>query len=201
MSADRIRMEVVGLTASPQNSGAFALILKEAGGERRLSILIGQEPAHAIAVELESMQAPRPNPHDLIKSVIESLGSSLIDITITDLQEGTYYAMLRLKGTPNEIDARPSDAIAVAIRFGAPIYVLPNVLEEAESSGGQLDDELFSADDDEDEPEGEEQVARPLTRREQLQTKLDDAVNREDYEVAAKIRDEIDRLDRTKSDL
>ncbi len=195
-------MEVVGLTASPQNSGAYALILREAGGDRRLSILIGQEPAHAIALELESIPPPRPVTHDLIKSIIESLGSTMTEVEIVELREGTYYAVLRLQGTPTEIDTRPSDAIAVAIRFGAPIYVRTSVLDEAESSGGQIDNSLFGESEDEydedDAEYGEEE--RPLTKREQLKSKLDEAVDREDYEVAAKIRDELDRLDRTQSE-
>lgn len=195
-------MEVVGLTSSPQNSGAYALILRETGGDRRLSILIGQEAAHSIAVELEGIQPARPITHDLVKSLVEALGSSIVEVTITDLREGTYYALIHLKGTPNEIDARPSDAIAIAIRFGAPIYVLVDVLEKAESSGHHIDEEFYEEDDEEefDEEEGGEETARPLTLREQLQSKLADAVDREDYEVAAKIRDEIERLDRTQSD-
>ena len=196
-------MEVVGLTSSPQNSGAYALILREAGGERRLSILIGQDAAHSIAVELEAIQPARPITHDLVKSIVEALGSTIVEVTITDLREGTYYALIHLSNTPNEIDARPSDAIAVAIRFGSPIYVLVDVLEKAESSGQHVDDEYFDSEEEEEEfeEEGEEsETPRPLTLREQLQSKLADAVDREDYEVAAKIRDEIERLDRTQSD-
>ena len=192
-------MEVVGLTASPQNSGAYALILREAGGDRRLSILIGQEPAHAIALELESIPPPRPVTHDLVKTIIESLGSTMTEIEIVELREGTYYAVIRLRGTPNEIDTRPSDAIAVAIRFGAPIYVRTSVLEEAETSGSQIDDNLFGdgMQEEHEDDDAAEERERPLTQREQLKSKLEEAVDREDYEVAAKIRDELDRLDRT----
>ena len=192
-------MEVIGLTSSPQNSGAYALILQETGGERRMSILIGQDLAQAIALEMEAIQPPRPITHDLMKTVIETLGSTLADVTITDLKEGTFYAVIRLEGTPTEVDARPSDAIALAIRFGAPIYVYEEVLVNA---GIQIDDDEFYDSDDEMEEEEEEgeysEEERPLTLSEQLQAKLEDAVKREDYEKAAQIRDELDRLDRTK---
>lgn len=191
-------MEVIGLTSSPQNSGAYALILQETGADRRMSILIGQDLAQAIALEMEAIQPPRPITHDLMKSVIETLGSTLVDITITDLKEGTFYAVMRLDGTPNEIDARPSDAIALAIRFGAPIYVFEEVLANASI---QIDDDEFYDSDDEYEEEEEEERSeeeRPLTLLEQLRAKLGDAVKREDYEKAAQIRDELDRIEKTK---
>lgn len=189
-------MEVVGLTSSPQSSGAYALILQETGGDRRLSILIGQETAQSIALELEAIRPPRPMTHDLMKTIIEVLGVNLVDVTITELKEGTFYAVINLDATPTEIDARPSDAIALAIRCGAPIYVFEAVLTEA---GIQVDEEEFFDDDEELEDEGEfTGEDRPLTQREQLQMQLDEAVDQEDYERAAKIRDEIDRLDQTK---
>ena len=190
-------MEVIGLTSSPQNSGSYALILQETGGERRMSILIGQDLAQSIALEMEAIQPPRPITHDLMKMVIETLGSTLVDVTITDLREGTFYAIISLEGTPTDIDARPSDAIALAIRFGAPIYVYENVLINA---GIQVDDDEFYEGDDEYEGESRELVEeeRPLTQHEQLQAKLEDAVKREDYEKAAQIRDELDRLDKAK---
>lgn len=193
---ERVRMEVVGLTSSPQSSGAYALILQETGGDRRLSILVGQDPAQSIALELEAIKPPRPMTHDLMKTIIETLGVNLVDVTITELKEGTFYAVIRLNATPTEIDARPSDAIALAIRCGAPIYVYESVLTEA---GIQVDEEEFFEEDEELEEEGEfSGEDRPLTLREQLQMQLDEAVDQEDYERAAKIRDEIDRLDQAK---
>lgn len=189
-------MEVVGLTSSPQSSGSYALILQETGGDRRLSILIGQDPAQSIALELEAIRPPRPMTHDLMKSIIEILGVNLVDVTITELREGTFYAVIRLDATPTEIDARPSDAIALAIRCGSPIYVVESVLTEA---GIQVDEEEFFDEDEELEEQGEfTGEDRPLTLREQLQMQLDEAVDQEDYERAAKIRDEIDRLDEAK---
>lgn len=188
-------MEIVGLTSSPQSNGSYALILQETGGDRRLSILIGQDPASSIALELEAIRPPRPVTHDLMKSLVENLGANVVDVVITELREGTFYAVVHLDATPTEIDARPSDAIALAIRCGAPIYVEETLLTEA---GAEVDDEEFYDEEEEveedDDGGGEE---RSLTRLEQLQAQLDEAVEHEDYEQAAKLRDEIDKLDDT----
>lgn len=191
-------MEIIGLASSPQSSGSYALILQETGGMRRLSILIGADLAQSIALELEQIKPPRPITHDLLKSVIESLGASLVEVTITELRDSTFYAVLTLDATPAEIDARPSDAIALAIRFNAPIFVTEAVLSEA----GVVPQEDEEGDEEEEETYDEaiEQVEvaepeRPKTLREVLQAKLDDAVKKEDYERAAQIRDEIDRLE------
>lgn len=186
-------MEIVALTSSPQTSGSYALILQETGGDRRLSILIGQEPASAIALELEAVHSPRPITHDLMKSVLESLGANLIDVTITHLSEGTFYAVLNIDAAANELDARPSDAIALAIRCGSPIYVYESLLNEA---GVQADEEEFFEEDEElDDDKEFSDEDRPMTRLEKLQVQLDEAIDHEDYERAAKIRDEIDRLE------
>lgn len=190
---DKVQMEILGLTASPQSSGSYALILQETAGPRRLSILIGQEAASNIAVELEAIKPPRPVTHDLLKSILDAVGSRVVGITITDLEEGTFYATITLDSTDTLIDARPSDAIALAIRCGAPIFVSEEVMDEA-AVVPQEDDEA----DEDDEQEGSPQQAepdRPRTLRESLQSKLDEAVKSEDYERAAQIRDELDRLD------
>src|SRR4051812_28320932 len=176
-------MEIIGLTSSPQSSGSYALILQETGGGgRRLSILIGAEVAQSIALELESIKPPRPVTHDLLKNVIEALGATVLEVTINDLRDGTFYATLTLDATPQEIDARPSDAIALAIRCGAPIYVAESVMHEAgivaaeeEESEGEEDEMLEQSSDT-----AEEEEDRPKTLREVLQDKLDDAVRSED---------------------
>ncbi len=192
---DKVQMEIIGLTSSPQGSGAYALILQETGGLRRLSILIGQDLAQSIAMELEQIRPPRPVTHDLLKSIIEAMGANLVDVTITDIRDETFYATLTFDTTADEVDARPSDAIALAIRWGAPIYVSEAVLNAA----GVVAQEETEEEDEEEEDEMLEQVGsvdvdRPKTQREVLQGKLDEAVKNEDYERAAQIRDEIDRL-------
>lgn len=199
MRVDKVQMEIIGLASSPQSSGSYALILQETGGGmRRLSILIGTDLAQSIALELEGIKPPRPITHDLLKNILDAVGATLLEVTINDLKDGTFYAILTLDATPSEIDARPSDAIALAIRCGAPIYVAESVI--AEAGVVPQDEEELDEDDEEsfDEPADSQEVVeqeRPKTLREVLQTKLDDAVKREDYERAAQIRDEIERLD------
>ena len=194
---DKVQMEIIGLTSSPQSSGSYALILQESGGMRRLSILIGADLAQAIALELETIKPPRPITHDLMKSVLDALGVNLVEVIISDLRDGTFYASLKFDATPAEIDARPSDAIALAIRCGAPIYVAESVLTEA---GVLPQDEEESEEEEEENYEESLQPAqppepeRPKTLREVLQGKLEEAVRQEDYERAAQIRDEIERL-------
>ncbi|MBS1912636.1 MAG: bifunctional nuclease family protein [Bacteroidetes bacterium] len=196
---DKVQMEIIGLTASPQSSGAYALILQESGGSRRLSILIGAEMAQSIALEMEQIKPPRPVTHDLLKMVIEALGATLVEVTISELRDATFYATLTLDATPAEVDARPSDAIALAIRFGAPIYVAEAVMREAgimvqEDEENEEEEEEEMEQADEEAAAQEDQPPRPKTVRETLQEKLDEAVRNEDYERAAQIRDEIERL-------
>ncbi len=185
-------MEILGLTASPQSSGSYALILQETAGPRRLSILIGQEAAQNIAVELEAIKPPRPVTHDLLKSILDALGARVVDVTITDLEEGTFYATIALDSTDTQLDARPSDAIALAIRCGAPIFVTEEVMEEASVVPQDEDEDEGDDSDVADEPPDTDQ---PRTERESLQQKLEEAVRNEDYERAAQLRDELDRLD------
>ncbi len=185
----KIKVEILGLSTSSSSGGAYALILREAEGLRRLPIIIGAFEAQAIALEIEGIKPPRPMTHDLFKDVIEALGFAVTEVTITELREGTFYARLSLdNGALDEVDSRPSDAIALAVRFGVPVYVSEDVLDEA----GFI-------------PEGEEQqdshaatADTVLAPREQrlsaLQERLDDAIKREDYEEAANIRDEMLRL-------
>lgn len=191
---DKVQMEIIGLTSSPQSSGSYALILQETGGPRRLSILIGQDSAQNIALELEAIKPPRPVTHDLLKSVLDTLGVNLVEVTISELRDGTFYALLTLDATPNELDARPSDAIALAIRCGSPIYVAESVMREA---GVVSQEEEEMEEDDEGMEEESVQVdepERPKTLREVLTDKLDEAIRSEDYERAAQIRDELERL-------
>ena len=191
-------MEIIGLASSPQSSGSYALILQEAGGMRRLSILIGADLAQSIALELEAIKPPRPITHDLLKNVLDALGATLLEVVINDLRDGTFYATLTVDATPTEIDARPSDAIALAIRCGSPIYVAETVLAEAgviPQEEEEMDEEEEDTYDEAPEPSEPVEQERPRTLREVLQNKLDEAVRKEDYERAAQIRDEIERLD------
>lgn len=196
----KIECEILGLSSSPSAGNAYALLLKEVGGNRRLPIIIGTAEAQAIAMVLEGINPPRPITHDLMKSLIENLGANLIEIVIYELRENTFFAKLILEQSSltNEIDCRPSDAIALAIRVDAPIFVMENVLDAASfsPSSPSVDPPEFDEDEDDEEPQAKPQEI-PRTKEAKisaLQDKLREALENEDYERAAKLRDEIERL-------
>lgn len=194
---ERIQVDILGLSTSPSSGGAYALILKEMNGPRRLPIIIGAFEAQSIALEMEGIKPPRPLTHDLMKSIIDTLGGSLSDVTINDLKDGTFYA--RLAVDTQEIDSRPSDAIALAVRYGVPIYVADRVMEEASFVPENEEAESTeAADKDKEKASGEESAASPikpqLTKLEQLEQQLAEAVSKEEYEKAAKLRDELKRI-------
>lgn len=195
---EKVLVDILGISPSPSSPGAYALILKEADGDRQLPIIIGQFEAQAIALELEGIKPPRPLTHDLVKNVLETLGTSLAEVVINELRDGTFYARLAVEGAggSHEIDSRPSDAIAVAIRFGVPIYVSEEVMEEA-SYIPEDKDELPPSTQPEERPKKSKEKSPALSKEakiEQLQKELNNAVAREDYEKAAKLRDELRRL-------
>lgn len=191
-------MEILGLSTSPSSGGAYALILNEIDGNRRLPIIIGTFEAQAIALELEHIKPPRPMTHDLIKSVVLGLNSWVKHIVINDLKDGTFFAevICENEGSEVAIDSRPSDAIAIAIRFDAAIYVEESVLEDAGITA-----EATTTEDQEAVKETEPMLSTidnpshdtsdPL---EDLNKSLSSAIADEDYERAARIRDEIQRL-------
>lgn len=187
---ERIQVDILGLSTSPSAGGAYALILKEVNGMRRLPIIIGAFEAQSIALEIEGIKPPRPLTHDLIKTIIDSLGVSLSDVFINELRDGTFYA--RLNVDSQEIDSRPSDAIALAVRYGVPIFVSGKVMDEA--SFVPESDEAEKTGSPSAEPEAAPTEAGPkpkLTKIEQLEHQLKEAIAKEDYEQAARLRDEI----------
>jgi len=187
---EKVQVDILGLSSSQSSGGAYALILKETNGSRRLPIIIGAFEAQSIALEMEGIKPPRPLTHDLMKNIIDLLGGDLIDILISELRDGTFYARINLD--TQEIDARPSDAIAIAVRYGAPIYVAEKVMTEASfvSEGGEEEKTIPPNA----KPEQEEQANPPLSELEQLEKRLDDAIAKEDYEKAAQLRDELRKL-------
>jgi hypothetical protein len=190
----KVQCEILGLSSSPSTGGAYALILKELNGNRRLPIIIGAFEAQAIALEIEGIKPPRPLTHDLLKHVIDNLGAVIMEVIIDELRENTFYAkiILEVAGLTNEIDARPSDAIAIAVRGQAPIYVAETVMTSAS----------FVPSEEEREPrETTEEIhdkrAIPKTKEAKiaaLQDQLREAIEAEEYERAAKIRDDIKKL-------
>jgi bifunctional DNase/RNase len=190
---DYVQVDIIGLSTSPSSGGAYALVLGEVDGNRRLPIIIGAFEAQAIALELEKIQPPRPMTHDLLKQLFDALGADVTDIVISDLREGTFFAKVRyvFNDSEGELDARPSDAVALAVRTDAPIFVVSTVLEEA---GIPADDEGMGGGLPEPEELSEPRVPAGATRLEKMEAQLQKAIEDEDYETAARLRDEIARM-------
>ncbi|HCA82492.1 MAG TPA: hypothetical protein DEP18_01805, partial [Flavobacteriales bacterium] len=153
---EKIKLEIVGLSYSQTQSGAYALVLGEAGGKRRLPIIIGGFEAQAIAIELEKMTPSRPLTHDLFRSFCERFAVNVKEVIIYNLVEGIFYAKVMCEGEDGktaEIDARTSDAIALAVRFSCPIYTYEFILS---SAGIILDEEAVRSTADEDDEIDEE---------------------------------------------
>lgn len=188
---DHIQVDIIGLSTSPSSGGAYALVLGEVGGNRRLPIIIGAFEAQAIALELEKIQPPRPMTHDLLRDTLEAVGAEVLDVMIDELREGTFFAKIRYvhDGDEGQLDSRPSDAVALAVRVDAPIYVSPSVMEEA---GIPTEEEGAAALTPAETEEEEEHM--PMSKLEQMEQQLEVAIEQEDYEKAAKLRDEIQRL-------
>lgn len=211
---NKVQVEILGLSSSPSAGGAYALLLKESFGLRRLPIIIGAYEAQAIALEIEGIKPPRPLTHDLLKNIIVNLGGTVSEIVIDSLRENTFYAkiILEISSLTNEIDTRPSDAIALAVRTGSPIYVseevmktaafIPSGEEESEKESESLFDDSYSEDEEEnsstyEEPKQTSGKASTDSKIAVLQEKLREAIEKEDYERAAILRDEISKLQGT----
>ena len=190
---DYIQVDIIGLSTSPSSGGAYALVLGEVSGNRRLPIIIGAFEAQAIALELEKIQPPRPMTHDLLRNLFDSLGAEVTDVVI-DVREGTFFAKVRyvLEDDEAQLDARPSDAVALAVRTDAPLFVAASVLDEA----GIPADDAMGEDDDPVTTEAVErsEPASPTSRLDRMEGQLQKAIEDEDYEAAAKLRDEIARM-------
>ena len=191
---EKIRLEIIGMSYSQSQTGAYALILGEKDGKRRLPIIIGGFEAQAIAIELEKIKTPRPLTHDLFKYFADAFKIEVKEIVINKFHEGVFYAQLVCSdGTHiEEVDSRTSDAIALALRFSCPIYTYEDIMkaasimveEEAEASAAQA----------------AEPAAGPSHRQEfsslstsELNEMLQAAIENEEYEKASKIRDELNR--------
>ena len=167
-------------------SRSYAVILKEIDGERRLPVIVGAFEAQSIALALEYMDPPRPLTHDLIGNIIKGIGSKLKTVKITTLKEGVFYASLEIGGDgigERSIDSRPSDALAVALRLQAPILVEEDVMSEASM--------LSDISSEEEEALDSADWAPSLNS---LEKRLQEAIDGEEYERAAKIRDQIKEI-------
>lgn len=195
----KIKLEILGLSSSQSQTGSFALVLGETEGNRRLPIIIGMFEAQAIAIEIEKIIPNRPMTHDLFKSFANNFHFTVEEIVISDLKEGVFFAKIicsdGLKRT--EIDARPSDAIAIGLRFDSPIFTYENILADA---GIVLTDE--TEEETELKKESRTRVKKESGKKtedlkntsvDRLKVMLKEAIDREDYEKAAKIRDELSK--------
>ena len=192
---DRIKLEILGLSSSQSQSGSFALVLGETSGNRRLPIIIGMFEAQAIAIEIEKIIPNRPMTHDLFKSFAHNFNFSVKEIVISDLKEGVFFAKIICDDHNRtiEIDARPSDAIAIGLRFNASIYTYETIMSEAgivlteenEDEPSELTTEFQKKESSEPVEKTPENLKDVSTDR--LKKLLDDAIDKEDYERAAKI--------------
>ncbi len=181
-----VRVDRVTLDA---HTNRFVVILKDDVNNKWLPIVVGNTEAQAIALQLENVSPPRPLTHDLIKSLLESVKAKISRVVVSDLRENTYYAVLSMKlnGQSTEIDARPSDAIALALRMHAPIFVSDEVMSKASVDDKEIDDEDVA-------------TAAPVDAMDRLELDMKKAISDERYEDAAKLRDEIQELRKQRKD-
>ena len=190
---NKIELEIVALSHSITQTHSYAVVLGEVNGLRRLPIVIGGFEAQAIAVALEKMQPSRPLTHDLMKNFMNAFGVELHEIIINDLQEGIFFSKL-VCSTENdtvEIDSRTSDALALAVRFGCPIYTYENILE---SAGILMEETTSKKKKSQGEPVEDVRTSSEDLKSmslEELNTLLNDVLENEDYIRAIAIRDEI----------
>ena len=198
--SDKVKMEILGLSTGQAQSGSFALVLGEFEGKRRLPIIIGMFEAQAIAIEIESITPNRPMTHDLFKSFAYHFDFQVKEILISDLKEGIFFAKLICdkEGKSVEIDSRPSDAIAIGLRFGIDIFTTDQILNEAavviSEEGEEEDMDLMrkikkSTEVVKNKPSSKLGDFSP----EKLNELLNKALEDEDYERAAALRDELNR--------
>jgi bifunctional DNase/RNase len=194
----RVKLKVMGISYSQTQSGAYALILIEENGDRRIPIIIGGFEAQAIVIKLENLEPPRPLTHDLIKIIADQFDITIIEVVINKLEEGVFFSKLICNNGEKEyaVDSRTSDAVAIALRFGCPIYINEEILEKAQLTNAPSDTELSNSSENDNIHESSPQYA--TYSDEELYKMIDEAVKTEDYERAAAIRDEIDKRKKKK---
>ena len=192
---NKVSLEIIGLTYSESSTGAYVLILGDKNSQRRLPIVIGSAEAESIAVGIEKHKNGRPHTHDLFIRFAKEFGIEIMEVVINRFRDGVYYAMLVCKQGDDltMVDARPSDAIAIAVRLGCEIYAYESVMEEA----GIIMDDMEKQEADETEGDlinkSTSKTSLDLLDLETLEELLQEAIDNEDYQKAAQIRDEINK--------
>lgn len=189
---EKIQLVVLGISASSHNNNAYGVLLQELEGNRRIPIIIGPFEAQAIGIELEGVKPPRPMTHDVMKDIIDSFGATVSEVFIHSVQDSTFLAKIIIEDFGLEIDSRPSDAIALAVRCGAPIFIASDILDEIavnnEQAGNMIKEDGMQFLKNKKEDFG-------VNKIEQLKNMLNKAIKEEDYEKAAMIRDELRKLE------
>ncbi|MGM0566627.1 MAG: bifunctional nuclease family protein [Bacteroidota bacterium] len=192
---EKIKLKIIGMSYSQAQTGAYALILGEESGDRRIPIVIGGFEAQAIAIELEEMKPARPLTHDLFKNFAETFQITLNEVIINNFAEGIFYSQLICSdadGNTHEIDSRTSDAVALAIRFGCPLYTYENIIEETGVTMDK-DEETSASGDFKKEQKDEQEESLADNTLSELEAMIKDAITQEDYERAAVIQKEINK--------
>jgi len=195
----RVKLKVMGISYSQTQSGAYALILIEENGDRRIPIIIGGFEAQAIVIKLENLDPPRPLTHDLFKKFADEFNISISEVMIYKLEEGVFFSKLVCNNGEKEysIDSRTSDAVAIALRFGSPIFITEEILKKAGITVNPADSEISPVNEVENffEPE---KTKYDTYSDEELYKMIDEAIKTEDYERAGAVRDEIDKRKKKK---
>lgn len=187
MTKKRVKLQVLGITFSQIQTGAYALILEEKQGFRRIPVIIGTPEAQSIAIYLEGLNPPRPLTHDTFISFMNAFDIRLEEVFIHRFEDGVFFSdMIFTGGKKVSLDARTSDAIAIALRYGAPIYTTKDIILAA---GVIMNDSEY---DFPDEVSKRSPTAENKTK-EELQSHLENAIAAEDYETASRIRDEMNK--------
>lgn len=188
MNKKKVELQVLNISNSQAQAGAYAMVLGEINGPRQLPVIIGVAEAQSMMIEIRGITPPRPLTHTLFASVLKALGANLLRILIYKVENGIFYSYLYMKTeeTILRIDARTSDAIALALRMNAPIFIYDDILE----TECLKTEHSTIANENEDT---DKEAASPKKTLEQLKAALQNAIDKEDYERAAQLRDIINQ--------